>query len=219
MSRNRVRKSQSASSLLATLSVVITSSAAIAWIRMRRSDPSTTVPSSISRVTNRIARISRSSEELKLISLTRSRISIELCGSSSLRIGLSCTIKTSRRCSSSCSQREDRRVPRIAAVPVGLMVDLDGLKEERQARGGEHRIDADLGIVEHLDLSGADVRCGQVQFDRAGRRVQRREIDAVQQHLPQRILVERVELVRREQSRHQIEEDEARRLRHRVITE
>ena len=56
-------------------------------------------------------------------------------------------------------------------------------------------------------------------FDRAGRRAQRVEVDAVEQDLPQRVPVERVELVRREQPRHQFEEDEARRLRHRVIAE
>jgi hypothetical protein len=38
----------------------------------------------------------------------------------------------------------------------------------------------DLGIAEHLDLSGAHVGGSQVQLDRAGRWAQRVEIDAVQ---------------------------------------
>jgi hypothetical protein len=47
--------------------------------------------------------------------------------------------------------REDRRVARVADVPVCLAVDLDGLEGERQTRRGEHRVDADFGIVEDLD--------------------------------------------------------------------
>ena len=71
------------------------SSAAIEWTSMRFMLPSLTLPSSIRRVTKAMARISRISEELKEISLTRLRISAAVLGTSGRAIGLMCTTTTS----------------------------------------------------------------------------------------------------------------------------
>ena len=68
-----------------------------------------------------------------------------------------------------------------------------------------------------IDVSRICLGCMSYGLDRADRRAERIELDAVEQDLPQRIAVERVELIRREQPRHQFEENEPRRLRHRVI--
>ena len=71
------------------------SSAAIEWISMRFMVPGLTWPSSISRVTKAMARISRMREELKEISLTRFRISVAVFGTSGRASGLMCTTITS----------------------------------------------------------------------------------------------------------------------------
>jgi hypothetical protein len=73
------------------------SSAAIEWISMRFMVPGATWPSSIRRVTKATARISRISEELKEISLTRLRISVAVLGTSGRASGLMCTTTTSPR--------------------------------------------------------------------------------------------------------------------------
>ena len=74
-------------------------------------------------------------------------------------------------------QREDRRVAHVAAVPVGLAVDLDRLEQERQAGRGQHRVGRDLALAEHLHLAGAHVGRGEEQLDRAAALAQLVEID------------------------------------------
>ena len=63
------------------------------------------------------------------------------------------------------NQREQRRISHVAAVPVMLAVDLDGLIEERQAGRRKHAIRSDLLVREDLDLSGPHVRRRQEQLD------------------------------------------------------
>ncbi len=62
---------------------------------MRFTSPSVSLPSSISLVTKEIARISRISDELKLISLMRFMMSRAVVGTSGRSVGLMCTITTS----------------------------------------------------------------------------------------------------------------------------
>ena len=73
-------KPQSAESLLGTLSLHISASAEMAWISIFFRRFFRTAPLSIRPVTKLIARISRMSEELKLISLMRFRISTAVRG-------------------------------------------------------------------------------------------------------------------------------------------
>ena len=65
---------------------LITSSASIKCMNMRL--PPVILPSSISWVTKAMARISRISDELKLISCMRLRIARELVGSSGRSVGV-----------------------------------------------------------------------------------------------------------------------------------
>ena len=91
-----VTRSQSAFNLLPTLIACITSSASMLWINMRFIVLSRIFSSSISLVTKQTERISRMSDELKLISLMRFRISPAVLGTSGRSIGFIWTITTSR---------------------------------------------------------------------------------------------------------------------------
>ena len=63
----------------------------------------------------------------------------------------------------------------IAAVPIGLAIDLDRLEHGRQAGRGQQHVGRDLGVAEHAAAAGADVGRGDEQLDRRLR--QPREID------------------------------------------
>ena len=101
-------------------------------------------------------------------------------------------------------QRKDRRVAHVAAVPVGLAVDLHRLEQERQAGRGHHRVGRDLGIPEHAHLARAHVGGAQEQLDRrAG--AQAREVDRLLEDVLQRVEVQGIELVGREHAHQQVE--------------
>jgi hypothetical protein len=74
----------------------ISSSARIEWISICLASSFDSLPRSISEVTNAMARISRISDELKLTSLSRLRISAAVRGQPRRTMGLRCTITTSR---------------------------------------------------------------------------------------------------------------------------
>ena len=63
-------------------------------------------------------------------------------------------------------QRVDGGVAHVAAVPIGLAVDLDRLRHERQASRRQDGVRRHLGAGEDPDLAGPDVRRRQEQLDR-----------------------------------------------------
>jgi hypothetical protein len=98
-------------------------------------------------------------------------------------------------------------------VPVVVARHLDRLEHERQAGRREHRLDAHLVALEHANAPGEHVgRAGEEL--RPGVAAQALEIDDFQQHVAQRVLVERVELVGREEPRHRVEPQPQRRMVH-----
>src|SRR5215468_4419440 len=161
--RSCLRNPTSALSLLAAPSPHMTSSAQTECMSTRFASLWLNFPSSISFVTKATARISRISEELKLISLTRFMISRALVGLSGRSIGLTCTMRMSRDWR--IDQREQRRVSHISSVPVVLAVNLDGLIEERQTGRRKHAIIGYLLVGKDPDLPGAHIRRGQEQLD------------------------------------------------------
>ena len=78
--------------LVATPSWRISASSCTEWIRTSIMVPRSILPSAIRRWTNSMARSSRSSVALKLISVMRLMISVAECGSSSRWIGLMWTM-------------------------------------------------------------------------------------------------------------------------------
>ncbi len=108
-------------------------------------------------------------------------------------------------------QGEHRRVAHIAAIPVMLAIDLDRLEQEGEATRGKDMRGMDLATLEDLHLAGAHIGGGEEELDRAFFPAQRREIDALLQHLLQRIVVERVEFIGREQPGHEVGHDKSRR--------
>ena len=106
----------------------------------------------------------------------------------------------------SVDQRKQRRVAQVAAVPIVLAVDLDGLAVQRQARAGEHARGIDLLVGEHPDLAGPHIGGAQVKLDRTAA-AQAVEIDHLLEQGPQRIVVPGIELIGREHAGHEVEED------------
>ena len=114
-------------------------------------------------------------------------------------------------------QRRDRRIAGIAAVPIVLAVDLDGLEHGRQAGRGEQHVGRDLAVAEHAAVAGADIGGGDEQLDRRSR--EPLEIDRLGQDVAQRIGAARVQVVGREQARHHVHRDEDRRMVERPAAE
>jgi hypothetical protein len=73
-------------------------------------------------------------------------------------------------------QLQDRRVAAVAAVPVGLAVDLDRVVQLRQAGRGQHHVGGELVLAEDAASAGADPGGGDQTASgcvRAGRRSRR----------------------------------------------
>jgi hypothetical protein len=62
-------------------------------------------------------------------------------------------------------QRGQRRIAGIAAVPVGLAVDLDRLKHRRQAGRREQDVRRHRVVLEHFASAGANVSGGDEQVN------------------------------------------------------
>jgi len=105
-------------------------------------------------------------------------------------------------------QRRDRRVAGVAAVPIGLAVDLHRLEQGRQAGRGEQRVRRDRGVAEHAAPAGAHAGGGDEQLDRCAR--QPVEVDGLGQDPAQGIGAARIEVVGREQARGEVHRDEGR---------
>ena len=161
--------------------------------------PCFSAPSSISRLTNSIARNSATSEELKVISLMRFMISRRRCAASSpAATGLICTTSTS----SVWVVRKNGKIgglAGVAAVPVGHAVDLDRAEHVAAGGRGHHRVGGDLLAREHAQPPGVHVgrRDEQRQVAAFAHRL---EIDEALDQVAQRIDVERVEIVGRQES-------------------
>ena len=102
-------------------------------------------------------------------------------------------------------QRGNGGIARISAIPIGLAVDLDGLKHRRQAGGGEQDLRRQLGVAE-MPAPGVHIGCGDEQLDRRLGEVP--EVDAVGEDVAQRIGAMRIEVIGREDARHQVEREE-----------
>src|SRR5262249_28566727 len=102
-------------------------------------------------------------------------------------------------------QREQRRVSHIASVPIVLAVNFDSLIKERQTGRCKHTMCGDLPVGEDLDLSRAHVGCGQEQLY-CRTLPQPLEIDGLSDELAQRVVVERINLIGRQEPRHNLEQ-------------
>ena len=102
-------------------------------------------------------------------------------------------------------QGQQAGVARVAAVPVGLAVDLHGLEQQGQAGRGQHHVGGELGLPEDAQLAGADLGGGDEQVG-AVAVAHALEIHGVFQDGAQGVEVERVELVGRELGAHDLAE-------------
>src|SRR6516164_2438019 len=118
------------------------------------------------------------------------------------------TCARSRQNARSCLRKPTsalRRVSHIAAVPVVLAINLDSLIEERQTGRCKHTISGNLLVGEDLDLSRAHVGRGQEQLD-CRTLPQPFEIDDLSDEVAQRVVDERIKLIGRQESRHDLEQ-------------
>jgi hypothetical protein len=98
-----------------------------------------------------------------------------------------------------------RRIARIAAVPIGLAVDLDRLEHRRQTGGGEQDVGRHGVVLEHFAASRANIGRRDKEMDRRFR--QDLEIDHLGKDLAQGILAHGIDVVGRHQARHEIHRD------------
>ena len=172
--------------------------------------PRGSLPSSISLPTKVMPRSSDISEELNVISLIRAKIS-----SARLRHLLALQrvdldqqqVLGLRR----ADQRIKGRIAHVAAVPIGLTVDLDGAEQMRQAgRGddhvGRHFIASETRSAPVFTLVADTNSC---QILAATHRV---KIDEALDQILQRIDVERIEVVGRQISRQRLHPQADRRI-------
>src|SRR3546814_1256125 len=90
-------------------------------------------------------------------------------------------------------------------LPVGHAVDLDRLKDQRQAGRGHHHVGGQLVALEDLHAAGLHVGGGDVDLQmRAGAHLL--EVDHRLQQVTQRIEVQRIELVGRGDAAQQVEQ-------------
>ena len=101
------------------------------------------------------------------------------------------------------NERRDGGIAGIPAVPIGLAIDLDGLKHRRQASRRKQDVWRELGIAEHASAARVHIGGGDEQL--YGRLREALEIDAVCQDLGQRVDPTRIEIVGREHARHEVE--------------
>ena len=156
------------------------------------------LPFRLARLARAKLRISRRKVALNWKSVMRARIASAEVGQFLALQRLQPDNHDVRR-TASVYQGIDRRIAAVSAVPVGLAVDLDGVIERWQAGRSEQRIDRQLPVLEQLEGAGSQPGGGDEQPDCAPR-AQRFEIDPVRNDLPQRIDVEGIELIRREQA-------------------
>src|SRR6266567_19536 len=94
------------------------------------------------------------------------------------------------------NERQQRRIVAVAAVPIGLSLDLHRTKQERQAGRCHHHLGGDLGTIEYAGFAGADIgRRDEELAAEVG--ADQLEIDEAFDQLLQRIDVERIEIIGR----------------------
>src|SRR4051794_2505554 len=103
-------------------------------------------------------------------------------------------------------QRMDRGIAHVAAVPIGLALDLDRREQERQAGGSQQGIDRDLVAREDLQLALLHIGRGDVETDILVL-AQDVEIDDPEQRFPQGIVASGIELIGRHHPDQQVEPD------------
>jgi hypothetical protein len=95
-----------------------------------------------------------------------------------------------------------------SAIPIGLAINLDGLKHRWQASRRKQDVRRELSIAEHPSAAGAHIGGGHEQL--YGGLCYALEIDAVCQDPGQRVDPTRIEIVGRERASHEVEGKEQR---------
>src|ERR1700751_4922613 len=90
-------------------------------------------------------------------------------------------------------QRSNRWIARVAAIPIGLTIDLNGLEHGRQARGRQKHIGRDLGVAKDTPTPGSHIRCRNEEL--YGCAAEALEVDALGKYAAQRIEAERIEII------------------------
>ena len=100
-------------------------------------------------------------------------------------------------------QRPEGGIADVAAVPIGLLADLNRLEQLRQAGRGHDVVGGQNVAAKDLAAAGPDVGRRDEQFRRV-ERAQALEVDERRQMVEQRIEIERVQGVRAGELRHRL---------------
>jgi len=103
-------------------------------------------------------------------------------------------------------ERCDRRITGVTTIPIGFAVDLDGLKQSGQACRSKQDVRRQLRVVEHTPTASAYIGRRHKEFDRSV--CNALEVDAFGQDFAQWVRTARIEIVRRENARGEIESNE-----------
>ena len=103
-------------------------------------------------------------------------------------------------CVTLVEQRKHRRVRGVAAVPVRLAIDIDGMMNLRQACRSHEHVDRQLMLAKDPQLAGGGLRGRDEQLERAAC-AHGLEVDEWRQQIAQRVEFARVDLCGREVAR------------------
>ena len=171
------------------------------WTRIPAHRAPSLLPQSTTCRSRAIMRSSFRATALKDTSFKRSRISEAERGTPSRSIGFIGTENGILRLALP-DERRDRGIARIAAVPVGFAVDLDGLEHRGQTSRGEQNLRCNSVVPEDPTASGPNIGRSDEEFDRRLR--QALEIDQIGQDLVQWIGTPRIQVVGRKQAGYEI---------------
>src|SRR6476646_722939 len=171
----------------------------IRWMRMPAQRAPSLLPGSETWRSTTIMRSSFSKVAWNETSLTRLTMSRALRGVPGRSTGFTCTRIVSLDAHSRI-KGVMVGLPGVAAVPIGLAVDLDSLKHSWQAGGGEQDLRRQFNIAENVPAPGVHIGGGDEQLRR--RLGDSPEVDAVSQDFAQRVGATRIEVVGREDARH-----------------
>src|SRR5271166_275688 len=107
------------------------------------------------------------------------------------------------------NERRDRGITGITSVPVGLAVDLYGLEHGGQTSRGEQNVRRNSIVLEHVTAAGPNIGSGDEELYRCSR--QPLEIDCFGKNCTQWIFSHRIQVIGRQQARHEIHDDVERR--------
>src|SRR5580704_3471651 len=92
------------------------------------------------------------------------------------------------------NQWKQSRVAHVTTIPIMLSIDFNSLEHVRQTNRGKDAVNGDVFVFEDVNLTRPHVGCRQEQLDLAIRLASCIEIDAGDEHVTYRVVIQGIEL-------------------------